>query len=172
MAALPKTKLDLLKRAFIEEGMSPGQAATKVGIAPATANRYYEKWDAEIREGRQKQLMPGLEKSIKTLGRKVNARAASGAAGEASSKTTKESVRANTEGLQAKSGPCAELVHLLAQYDEATAAHSKLVSDLRRRLGALSISDFEVLYQKARQAQQTTRRAMEALERHRADHKC
>lgn len=171
MATLPKNKLDLLKSAFIEEGMSPGQAATKVGIAPATANRYYEKWDAEIREGRQKQLMPGLEKSIKTLGRKVNARAAN-RGGEASSKTAKEPVRTITEGKKVASGPCAELVHLLAQYDEATAAYSKLVSDLRQRLGALSISDSDVLYQKTRQAQQTSRTAMEALERHRADHKC
>jgi len=171
MATLPKHKLDLLKSAFIEEGMSPGQAATKVGISPATANRYYEKWDAEIREGRQKQLMPGLEKSIKTLGRKVNARAAS-RRGEASSKSIKDPVRAITEGEKVASSPCAELVQLLAQYDEATAAYSKLVSDLRQRLGALSISDFEVLYQKTRQAEQAARTAMEALGRHRADHKC
>src|SRR5689334_13541269 len=106
MATLPKYKLDLLKRAFIEEGMSPGQAATKVGIAPATANRYYEKWDTEIREGRRKQLMPGLEKSIKTLGKKVNAGATNRCV-EASSKTTKQPVRAIIE--QAASGPCAEL---------------------------------------------------------------
>ena len=171
MATLPKNKLDLLKRAFIEEGMSPGQATTKVGIAQATANRYYEKWDAEIREGRQKQLMPGLEKSIKTLGRKVNAGAAK-RGGEASAKTIKEPVRAIPEGKKVASGPCAELVHLLAQYDEATAAYSKLVSDLRQRLAALSISDSEVLYRKTRQAQQISRTAMEALERHRADHKC
>lgn len=151
--------------------MSPGQAATKVGIAAATANRYYEKWDAEIREGRQKQLMPGLEKSIKTLGRKVNARAAN-RGGETTSKTTREPVRAITEVKKVASGPCGELVHLLAQYDETTAAYSNLVSDLRQRLGALSTSEFEVLYRKTRQAQQTARTAMEALERHRADHKC
>jgi hypothetical protein len=171
MATLPKNKLDLLKRAFIEEGMSPGQAATKVGIAPATANRYYEKWDAEIREGRQKQLMPGLEKSIKTLGKKVRAPAAN-RGGDASLKTTKEPVLATTEARKVASGPCAELVHLLVQYDEATAAHSRLVSDLRQRLGTLSISDFEVLYRKTRQAQQTARTTMEALEHHRADHRC
>ena len=57
MAPLPKNKLDLLKRAFIDEGMSPGQAAQKVGIAPATANRYFETWDAEIREGRIGKLL-------------------------------------------------------------------------------------------------------------------
>jgi hypothetical protein len=70
MATLPKNKLDLLKRAFIEERMSPGQAANKVGIAASTANRYYEKWDAEIREGRRKQLLPELQESIKKLGKK------------------------------------------------------------------------------------------------------
>jgi hypothetical protein len=171
MATLTKDKLDLLKRAFIEEGMSPGQAASKVGIAPATANRYYEKWDAEIREGRQEQLMPGLEKSIKTLGKKVNARA-DNRARETSSKTTREPVRAIAEDKKVASGPCRELVHLLAQYDETTAAYSTLVSKLRQRLSALSTSDFEVLYQKTKQAQQTARTAMEALERHRADHKC
>jgi len=39
VALLPQQKLDLLKRAFVVEGMAPGQAAKKVGIAPATANR-------------------------------------------------------------------------------------------------------------------------------------
>jgi len=35
VAVVPKAKLDLLKRVFIEDAMSPGPAAKKVGIAYA-----------------------------------------------------------------------------------------------------------------------------------------
>jgi hypothetical protein len=50
--------------------MSPSQAAGKVGIAPATANRYYEKWSKEIREGLEQRLLPSLEESVKKVRKK------------------------------------------------------------------------------------------------------
>ncbi len=65
MAKLSKDKLDALKSAFINDAMSPGDAAKKSGISYATAVRYYELWDADIRKGREKQLMPQIEESIK-----------------------------------------------------------------------------------------------------------
>ncbi len=38
---LPKERLDLLRKAFIEDSLSPGAAAKRIGVAVATANRYY-----------------------------------------------------------------------------------------------------------------------------------
>jgi molybdenum-dependent DNA-binding transcriptional regulator ModE len=70
MVTLPKEKLTLLKKAFIEEAMSPGQAAKKVGVTYATANRYYEKWSKEIKEGLERRLIPQIEESIKQMGKK------------------------------------------------------------------------------------------------------
>jgi hypothetical protein len=70
MATLSKQKLEALKKAFIEDAMSPGQAATKVGVTPATANRYYEKWEKEIRKGLEERLLPQLQESVKKLSRK------------------------------------------------------------------------------------------------------
>jgi len=67
MPVLPKAKLDLLKRVFIEEAMSPGPAARKVGIARSTANRYYEKWGREIQSGREQQTISQFKESLKRI---------------------------------------------------------------------------------------------------------
>jgi hypothetical protein len=69
MPGVPKAKLDLLKHAFIQEAMSPGDAARKAGITTATANRYYEKWSDEIKAAREQQLLPQIEASLKKLGK-------------------------------------------------------------------------------------------------------
>ena len=49
MARLSADKLNALKRAFIEQAMSPSQAAQAVGVSAATAKRYYDLWDVEIK---------------------------------------------------------------------------------------------------------------------------
>jgi len=67
MAVLPKAKLDLLKRVFIEDAMSPGPAAKKVGIAYSTANRYYEKWGNEIKSAREQLTMSQFKESLKRI---------------------------------------------------------------------------------------------------------
>lgn len=65
MATLPKATLAVLKRAFIEQAMSPGEAAKSVGITYATAKRYYEKWGSEIKAGLEQRLLPQLQESVK-----------------------------------------------------------------------------------------------------------
>jgi hypothetical protein len=70
MPGIPKAKLDLLKQAFIQDAMSPGDAAKKAGTTYATANRYYEKWADEIKTAREKQLLPQIEESLKKLNKR------------------------------------------------------------------------------------------------------
>jgi hypothetical protein len=70
MAKLSNDKLDALKHAFINDAMSPADAAKKTGVSYATAVRYYELWDQEIRKGREKQLLPQILESMKRLGKK------------------------------------------------------------------------------------------------------
>ena len=65
MPGIPKAKLDLLKQAFIKEAMSPGDAAKRAGVTYATENRYYDKWDDEIKAAREQQLIPQIEESLK-----------------------------------------------------------------------------------------------------------
>ena len=67
MPGIPKAKLELLKKAFIQEAMSPGDAAKKAGVTYATANRYYGKWGDEIKAAREQQLIPQIEESLKKL---------------------------------------------------------------------------------------------------------
>jgi hypothetical protein len=74
MPGLPKSKLDLLKQAFIKEALGPGDAAKKAGVTPATANRYYEAWGEEIKQAREQQLVPQIEASIKKFGKKRKTR--------------------------------------------------------------------------------------------------
>jgi hypothetical protein len=71
MPGIPKVKLDLLKQAFIQDAMSPGDAAKKAGVTYATANRYYEKWGDEIKAAREQQLLPQIQESLKKLGRNI-----------------------------------------------------------------------------------------------------
>jgi hypothetical protein len=67
---LSKEKLELLKKSFTEDAMSPGQAAKRVGTTYATANRYYAKWASEIKESLERQLVPKIEESIKRYSKK------------------------------------------------------------------------------------------------------
>jgi hypothetical protein len=69
MPGLPKAKLLVLKQAFINDAMSPGDAARKAGVTYATASRYYEKWGEEIKKAREQQLIPQFEESLKKLGK-------------------------------------------------------------------------------------------------------
>ena len=73
MARLSKEKLDLLKKSFTEDAMTPGQAAEKVGVTYATANRYYEKWSSDIKRSLESKLVPNLEESIKRMAKKRKA---------------------------------------------------------------------------------------------------
>jgi hypothetical protein len=70
MSRVPRKKLELLKKAFTEQAMSPGQAAETIGVTYATANRYYKMWGKEIKESLEKQLVPQIQESIKKLGKK------------------------------------------------------------------------------------------------------
>jgi hypothetical protein len=67
---------------------------------------------------------------------------------------------------------CPDMAALLTKYQEATAAHSSLVTDLHQRMGTLPRIEFDALYQKTEQARQAARAAMQALDDHRADHGC
>jgi hypothetical protein len=67
MANLPKAKLDLLWSAFVDDAMSPGMAAEKVGVADSTARRYYEMWGDRIKAAIEKQVGPLLEDSLNNL---------------------------------------------------------------------------------------------------------
>jgi hypothetical protein len=70
VATLSKDKLDRLKRAFIDDALSPTDAAKAAGTTYTTAKRYYEKWGDEIKTERECLLMPQLEASLKRLGKK------------------------------------------------------------------------------------------------------
>ena len=69
MATLSKDKLDKLKRAFIDDALSPTDAAKAAGTTYATAKRYYEKWGDEIKRERERLLMPQLEASLNRFGK-------------------------------------------------------------------------------------------------------
>jgi hypothetical protein len=73
MASLSTDKLQLLKKAFTEDAMSPGQAVQAAGVAEATAKRYYELWGDEIKRSLESWLLPSLEESIKRLAKKRKA---------------------------------------------------------------------------------------------------
>jgi hypothetical protein len=68
---LPKEKIELLRKLFTQDAMSPGQAAEKAGVTYATANRYYTKWESEIRQSLERQLLPKIEESIRQQKRKA-----------------------------------------------------------------------------------------------------
>src|SRR5262250_2932659 len=65
MARLSAEKLQLLKKAFTENAMVPGQAAEHVGVTYATATRYYELWSNEIKQALESRLLPNLNESVK-----------------------------------------------------------------------------------------------------------
>ncbi len=70
MARLSPETLALLKKAFTEDGLMPGQAADKIGITPATAKRWYDKWADEIKRSLESKLLPSLEESVKEQSKK------------------------------------------------------------------------------------------------------
>jgi hypothetical protein len=65
MGRVPTQKLELLKRLFTDKAMSPGQAATEVGVTYATAKRYYDQWADDIKESLESKLLPNLEASVR-----------------------------------------------------------------------------------------------------------
>jgi len=67
---LPKEKIELLRKLFTQDAMSPGQAAEKAGVTYATANRYYTKWESDIKQSLERQLLPRIEESIRQQKRK------------------------------------------------------------------------------------------------------
>jgi len=71
VGTLSKDKLDKLKRAFINDALSPTDAAKAAGTTYATAVRYYEKWGDEIKRERERLLMPQLEASLNRLGKNL-----------------------------------------------------------------------------------------------------
>ena len=73
MARLSTDKLNALKRAFIEQAMSPGQAAQAAGVTYATAKRWYDQWADEIKRSLESKLLPELEASVKQHARKGKA---------------------------------------------------------------------------------------------------
>ena len=70
MARLSTDKLQLLKKAFTEDAMSPGQAAQAVGVTYSTAKRYYDLWGNEIKRRLERRLLPELEASVKRQAKK------------------------------------------------------------------------------------------------------
>ena len=76
MARLSTDKLNALKRAFVEDAMTPGQAAQAVGVTYATAKRYYDLWGDEIKRSLESRLLPELEASVKRVAKKGRDRAA------------------------------------------------------------------------------------------------
>jgi hypothetical protein len=71
MARLSTDKLQLLKKAFTEDAMSPGQAAQAAGVTYATAKRYYDLWGDEIKRSLESRLLPELEASVKQRKKKA-----------------------------------------------------------------------------------------------------
>ena len=65
MSRLSTDKLQLLKKAFAEQALSPGQAAQTAGVTYATAKRYYDLWADEIKRSLEAKLLPELEASVK-----------------------------------------------------------------------------------------------------------
>jgi hypothetical protein len=49
MPRLSTEKIQLLKKAFTEQAMSPGQAAQAADVTYATARRYYDRWADDIK---------------------------------------------------------------------------------------------------------------------------
>ena len=70
MARLSAEKLQLLKKAFTENAMVPGQAAEHVGVTYATAKRWYDKWADEIKRSLESRLLPELQASVKRAAKK------------------------------------------------------------------------------------------------------
>src|SRR5436189_2999559 len=70
MARLSTDTLQLLKKAFTEDAMSPGQAAQAVGVTYATAKRYYDRWGNEIKRSLESRLLPELEASVNRVTKK------------------------------------------------------------------------------------------------------
>jgi hypothetical protein len=56
--------------AFTEPAMSPGQAAQAAAVTYATARRYYDRWEDEIKRSLESRLVPSIEESIKRLAKK------------------------------------------------------------------------------------------------------
>ena len=94
MARLSSEKLQRLKKAFTENGMLPGQAATQVGVTYATAKRYYDLWGDEIQRTLESRLIPALQESVKRHAKKPDK-----AKRQTESKRSPSGIRSKTGGV-------------------------------------------------------------------------
>jgi len=67
---LPPEKIELLRKLFIEQSMSPGAAAKHAGVSNATASRYFDRWGDEIAKEREQQLIPQMKQSLLKFSRR------------------------------------------------------------------------------------------------------
>ena len=68
--------------------------------------------------------------------------------------------------------PCDVKTKLLAEYQRASAAYSKAVSDLARKVGIMSKIEYETLRVATELAAKRTRQARDHLEMHTYEHQC
>jgi hypothetical protein len=67
---------------------------------------------------------------------------------------------------------CDEKVSLMKTYESATARFSEAVTELHRKMGTVSKSEYERLSQAADEARLKSEAARLAVERHVAEHRC
>ena len=158
MARLSTDKLNALKAAFIEKAMSPGQAAQAVGIAEATAKRYYDLWGDQIKRALEGRLLPSLQESVKQEhGRKP---------------AKSKAVKAKKEIRDTRPARCEEKSRLVLEYRAATELYSKAVAELSRRIGIGSLDDYRKLEEAGETARTGSNEARDRLVRHIAGHRC
>ena len=158
MARLPLEKLQLLKKAFTENAMVPGQAAEHVGVTYATAKRYYDLWGNEIKRALESRLLPSLQESVKKEHARTPAR----------SKTAKTRKDIKDRGA----GRCDEKNRLVLEYRTTTESYSTAVAELSRRIGVGSLDDQRKLHEAAEAARARSNEARDRLARHIAGHHC
>ena len=158
MARLSAEKLQLLKKAFTENAMVPGQAAEQVGVTYATATRYYELWSNEIRQALESRLLPNLNESVKQHSGKKPAK--------------REAAKAKKDIRSTSVAPCDEKSRLVLEYRYATELYSTAVAELSRRIGIGSLDDYRALHEAAEAARARSNEAHDRLARHIAEHHC
>jgi hypothetical protein len=158
MARLSAEKLQLLKKAFTENAMVPGQAAEVAGVTYATAMRYYELWGDEIRQALESRLLPNLNESVKQ---------------EHTRKPAKRNAVKNTTDVRRTSAArCEEKTRLVLEYRAATGLYSAAVAELSRRIGTGSLDDYRKLHEATEAARRRSNEAHDRLARHIAEHHC
>ena len=158
MARLSAEKLQLLKKAFTENAMVPGQAAEHVGVTYATATRYYELWSNEIKQALESRLLPNLNESVKQ---------------EHARKPAKSKPVKTTKDIRdTRAARCEEKSRLVLEYRAATQLYATAVAELSRRIGIGSLDDYRKLHDAAEAARTRSNEAGDRLARHVAEHHC